>query len=205
MPSLISLSFNSLTPKNLGVFTNNVVTQMSNNALFVSLKPEIEALKSAYELFWAAYTDALKGGSDRIILRDVLKEATRVQLYTVALLVEILAKGDRNVALAAGFEVRKTTKTASSTVSTPTNLTGTKGDKIGSVSLSWKGDGKSYDVECFAQGAKEWKMLKTTTQQSITVYGFELGSMIQFRVSANGVGETESDYSTPIEVWISNI
>ena len=207
MANLISFSFNSLTPKNMGNFANNVVQQMSADTQFVSLKADVESLKLLHESFWAAFNDAQKGGSDRIALRNTRQEPMRAQLYKVALLVEILANGNPDVIKAAGFELRKTTKTPSPTVTTPTNLLAAKGDKIGSIALTWKGSAgsTSYDIQCRLVGETVWINSKHTTQQSVIIYGFELGKEVEFRIAANGVGETESDWSDPIRVWPTNV
>lgn len=207
MPSLISFSFNSLTSKNIGTFTNNVVQQMKADAQFMQLKPEVDSLSALYDAFWSTYNDALKGGSDRILLRDTRKEAMRAQLYKTALLAEVLADSNPAVITAAGFELRKTTRTAAPPVSTPTNLKGEKGDKNGSVALSWKGaaGSTSFDIQCLMPNQTEWKTIKHTTLQSITIYGFELGQKIEFRISANGRGEEDSDWTEPIAVWTTNV
>ena len=205
MANLISFSFNRLPTKDMGVFTANVIQQMSADAQFVSLKPEVDALKSLYEPFWAAYTDALKGGSDRLSIRNTRQETMRLQLHKLGLLTEILAEGDASIILAAGFDLRKMTKTIVPEVSTPTNLTAEKGNKMGSVALAWKGTAGvvSFDIESRTDGTTEWQNGKHTTQQSIMLYGFQPGKLIEFRVCANGRGETESDFTPPVGLWIS--
>lgn len=205
MANLLSYSFNRLPPKGMGLFTNNVIQQMTGDAQFADLMPQVTLLKSLYDPFWAAYNDALKGGTDRRNLRDETQEAMRIQLNTVGLLVEVLAKGRTAVIKAAGFELRKTTRTSAPPVTTPTNLTGEKGPKVGSMALTWKGSegSVSYDVQVRLKGSGEWKTIKQTTLQSIILYDFELGKCMEVRICAQGRGETSSDYTQPIEVWIS--
>lgn len=205
MANLVSYSFNRLPPKDMGIFANNVIQQMTGDAQFVDLMPQVTILKSLYDPFWAAYNDALKGGTDRRNLRNDTQEVMRVQLNTVALLVEVLAKGRPPVVEAAGFALRKTTRTSAPPVTTPTNLVGEKGPKTGSMALAWKGtEGSvSYDVQVRLKGTDEWKTIKQTTLQSIILYDFELGKCMEVRICAQGRGETSSDYTQPIEVWIS--
>jgi hypothetical protein len=205
MANLVSYSFNRLPPKDMGTFTNNVIQQMTGDAQFLELMPHVTLLKSLYEPFWAAYNDALKGGTDRRNRRDETKEAMRIQLNTVALLVEVLAKGRSAVIEAAGFELRKTTRTSAPPVSPPTNLFGEKGPKTASLALNWKaGEGSiSFDVQIRLKGNGEWKTIKQTTLQSIILYDLELGKCMEVRICAQGRGETSSDYTQPIEVWIS--
>ena len=203
MPNLVSFSFERATAKNIGTFANNVIQQMTADPQFSGLQADVTTLKSAYDPFITAYNEALKGGSDRIALRNTLQEALRTQLYKVALLVEIAAAGNPVVVLAAGYETRSTKRTTSPDVTTPTDLKGKVGDKNGSIALNWKclNGSTSFDIQCRMPSETEWKIIKHTTQKSITIYGFELGKMVEFCVRANGNGDSSSDWSSPVSIW----
>ena len=207
---LLSYSFNSDPPKDLGLLANNVITNMKADVRFEHLKPEVLILESSYTPFWGSYTESLKGGVDRRDLRDALQIPLLVQMNKLAHLVEAFVGTNVALAQASGYKLKKTAKTtktakaAAKDLTAPINLkiTNVEG-KLGWAVLTWNGGegSKSYDVEIRVQGDAEWGEPKHTTKQSMTFTDLPLGKYIEFHVSAYGTGETESDFSSVVGIW----
>ena len=209
---LLSYAFNSYRPKELGLLTYNVITNMKTDDRFVSLKLEVLILESAYTPFWGSYTESLKGGTDRRDLRDELIVPVRGQMNKLAHLVEAFVGNNVALAQASGFKLKKTAKTSRASKSSPKDLTppfnlkitNVEG-KLGWATLSWSGSegSKSYDVEMRIQGDAEWGDPKHTTKQSMTFTDLPPGKYIEFHVSSYGTGESESDFSSVVGIWAS--
>ena len=205
MTSLMSYDFMRDTPKNLGVFLANIIRLMLSNDLFKGIKPEGEALQALYTPFWYAYTAALDGGKTAIDERNTRHQALLPQALKVARLVAAQAGTDTSIILAAGFKLRKTTKTATPEVGMPTNFTIQKGDKSGSVYAAWKGTGGSisFDIESRLKDETDWSNSRHTSNENILMTGYTPGTYVEFRVCGNGRGETVSDCTAPLGIWIN--
>jgi hypothetical protein len=199
----ISLSFKRLPDSAFDVFSNRVQLLMSKDAQFDSLKVEVDKLKLDYESFSLALalaagraTLAIKEKNDK---RDVLIN----RLLIIAKLVEILAGDDENIAIAAGFDVRKAPQSIDK-ISPPTSFTATNDDLSTAVLLKWKaGEGAvQYAIKHRVQGETEWKNGSYTTACSIVLKGFEQGSYVEFCACSTGRKEMKSDYTAPMGVWI---
>jgi hypothetical protein len=208
MANNISYDFLNYAPKDLGVFTENILEQMLPNPTFAPFKEEVERLKTIYTPFWAAYLVALKGGSDRITDRDNWQTELNLQLLVVAFLVESKAVRNPSVVAESGYKGRKQAKSSATPVEVlaPINFVGEDiKTKLGSAELWWKGSvgSVSYNIESRVKGETDWSNRKHTTRQSIILDGFPSGAYVEFRVSANGTGVSTSDWSVIVTVLVS--
>lgn len=201
----LSYDFLSYTPKDLGVFTQNITEVMASTATFDFCKAEVAQLKALYVPFWAAYLAALKGGTDRIAERNATQEELLLQLLVVAYLVE--SKAVRNPAIVpdSGYKERTKAKSSVSELEAPSNLLATDIKKLGAFDFSWKGlaGSTSYTVESRIKGETAWSNRKNTTRQSITLDGFPSGAYVELRVCAHGSGTATSDWSAIATVLVS--
>jgi hypothetical protein len=208
MANNLSYDFVNYAPKDLGVFTENILQVLPANPLFDRFKEEIDGLKTLYPPFWSAYLAALKGGSDRIAERNACEDELVLQLLVVAFIVE--SKAVRNPAIVAetGYKSRKQSSASSTPVEVfaPTNFVGEDvKTRLGAAELWWKGSegSVSYNIESRLKGTTDWSNRKHTTRQSIVLDGFPSGSYVEFRVSANGTGVKTSDWSVIVTVLVS--
>ena len=105
MKLILLTVFKQLRDGLLDSYAKNVVTLMTEDAQFASLKTQVAALKIRREAYSTAMTNNVNGGRVATIEKNNCKSALLEQMTEVAQLVEILAKSDERVALAAGFDV----------------------------------------------------------------------------------------------------
>ena len=106
MKSSVVFTFKTLPQAQKAEFTANVIAKMTANPQFVSLLPQVEILKTAYEAFQLAATKANDGGKSATLDKNTKLEEMVYQLSTVARYVDVLANESEAVALAAGFVTR---------------------------------------------------------------------------------------------------
>jgi hypothetical protein len=199
----ISLSFKRLTDSAFDVFANRVQLLMLKDAQFDSLKAEVDKLKLDYEAFSLALALAAGRATLAIKERNDKREVLNTRLLIIAKLVEILAGDDENVAIAAGFELRKAPQPIDK-ISPPSSFTVTNDAVSTAVLLKWKaGEGAvQYAIKHRVQGETEWKNGSYTTACSIVLKGFAQGSYVEFCACSTGRKEMKSDYTPPMGVWI---
>ena len=205
---MIAQSFKSMNPSELDVFTKNIIQRLSTNASLVSLKPQLDELIPVYEAFSSAKSVASLGGKDRIMERETRRLELMTKLTIAAKYVEILATSKPEVILASGFEERKAksknTKKEPIDVISPPNFKVLNTPNTGEVRLSWMPvDGvRVYAIE-HRQKDAAWKNGEYTTNEGISLSGYELGSYIEFKVRTIGEGELKSDWSSVVGVWVA--
>jgi hypothetical protein len=199
----ISLSFKRLNDSAFDVFSNRVQLLMSKDAQFDSLRADVDKLKLDYETYSLALAMAAGRATLAINERNNKRDILTTRLLIIAKLVEILAGDDENIAVAAGFEVRKAPQSIDK-ITPPSNFTVINDDVSTAVLLKWKaGEGAvQYSIKHRVQGEAEWKNGSYTTACSIVLKGFELGSYVEFCACSTGRKEMKSDYTPPMGVWI---
>lgn len=199
----ISLSFKRLSDSAFDVFSNRVHVLMSKDAQFDSLRAEIDKLKLDYDSFSLAL--AMSAGRATLVIKEKndKRDVLTTRLLVIAKLVEILAGDDENVAIAAGFDIRKVPQPIDK-ITPPSSFTVINDDVSTAVLLKWKaGEGAvQYCIKHRSQGETEWKNGSYTTACSIVLKGFELGKFVEFSVCSTGRKEMKSDYTAPMGVWI---
>ena len=105
MKLILLTVFKQLRDGLLDSYAKNVVTLMTQDPQFTSLKTQIAELKIRQEAYSTAMTNNVNGGRVATIEKNNCKSDLLEQMTEVAQLVEILAKSDERVALAAGFDV----------------------------------------------------------------------------------------------------
>ena len=202
--NIISFSFKSLPESELSTFANNVHLKMTQDDQFIALKPHVDELKAKYDFFTLALSNASDGGSKLILAKNKSLKELSDQLMAVAYFVNMLAKGDTEIADAAGYEVRKPAK-AIDKLTKPGNLAVKQDDASGAVKLSWEKvpGAVNYGIETLKKGETAWKNGKYTTRKEIVLTGFEPGTYVEFRNRALGRNGLESEYSTVVGAWIS--
>lgn len=202
---IISFSFKRYPADQLSTFTSNICLKMAQDARFDDLKPQVDELKSKYDAFTVALSNASDGGSSLITAKNKSMDELKSQLIAVAYSVNILAKKDADIVKAAGYEPRSASSNSITKLTKPGNLIVKQDDVSGAVKLSWEKvpGAVNYGIEILPKGGTAWKNGKYTTRKEIILTGFEPGTYVEFRNRALGYNELESEYSNVVGAWIS--
>jgi hypothetical protein len=204
MKSLVLFNFKRLSQTALAAFAHDVIGLMLADAQFNDLKPQVEDLKARYDAYQSAAVAAVNGGRLAILERDEAYENLLKQLTTVARFVEIIADDRESVVLAAGFNVRKSSRSIDS-VAPPTGLVVENLQRSGALRLYWQGatGAVNYAIEHLAKGEPAWKNGKYTTRQEVVLENYQPGTFVEFRIRSLGRKELESDWCSPVGIWVS--
>jgi hypothetical protein len=205
MKNSVYRGFKNLPQADSIVFAKNVVQKMTANPLFAAFKAYIDAL----ELIRKAFSDALITANNKdpvlIILKNQKRKEMDEQLDDVAELVNSLAKGDKAVILASGFDFIAEYKTITELLA-PTGFKVTNvPDQPGKVKGSWdevKGT-NTYALEMRIKGTEIWEGCAFPSARSVVIKDLKLGSNVEFRVRALGTRGLMSDWSIIVDVWVS--
>lgn len=204
MKSSIVLTFKLLPQAEKAVFAANVIAKMSADPQFVSLLPQVDHLKTAYEAYQVAATKASDGGKSATLEKNTKLEDLVYQLSTVARYVDVLADESEAVVLAAGFETRKK-PVAVTSLNTPTKLEASNAEKKGSAYLSWASvaGANMYAIEKRVKGTDAWHNGDYRGGKSAVLEGLESNAIIEFKVMAIHISGIKSNWSQPVEVLVS--
>jgi hypothetical protein len=204
----ISLGFKTLQQAKQYEFTVNVVTLMTKDARFDSLRSKVEELDLKKNAWKDAIAEALRGGSDRIEKRDKCRED--VSNVLVNLSFSVAAFADNNDALieASGFDLvqKPSGRKKNPILEAPTGLYVTNVDKLGVVRLTWDSVEGSmmYAIEHQIEGSEIWYNGKySTTPKDTVLEGYVPGQKVKFRLCSLGRTGVKSDWSSYVEIWIS--
>ena len=202
---MINYSFKRMKDSELFTFSDGIVQRITTDAQFVSLKSQADALKTFYNAYSVALSAAKLGGKDRLSLRDACREDLVTELDIVAQSIEVLSRGNEQMQLDAGFEIRKATPSKALAVTVPTNFSVLNTEHSGEVRLSWKpAEGAlTYAIEQRPKDESVWKNGEYTSKREILLSGFELGQYREFRIRTLGRGEKKSDWTSVIGVWVA--
>ena len=204
MKKLIVLSFKQMNDADLAKFTTDVRTKMKADAQFAVLKPFVSDLDVCADAFDVAGTNATNGGSMFIKEKNRKFDGLTDQLTKTAVQVEIIADGDEDVALAAGFEVVKPAKPITE-LATPANLSVINVDRSGSVKLTWASvaGALTYAVERKESADGVWLNGDYSSAKSLILSNLKPGTNITFRVRALGRKGLVSEFSQEVSLWVA--
>ena len=208
---MISHTYKNMSPTDIESFGALIISRLSNNTLFNTVKAAVLLdLELAQNAFSAAKTATASGGSDRIQIRDTCQKALVNQLYFTSIKVEDLAKGDSAVIEAAGYALRKATRSKRTkkepvAVVTPSGLKVTNiKTKPGFLYLAWSevAGVLNYAVEFRIKGETVWKNGTYTTNEFVELSGFASDTIIEFRIRALGASEDKSDWTAVVKILV---
>ena len=201
-------AFKKLTQEALATFAINVVSLMSNDPQFASLSAAITDLKNCSDAYSTALTNSVNGGRLLIIEKNKCKKALLNQLSDTAFFVDVLAKGEESIILAAGFSVRKPNSSYTS-LEAPLVLKLDNDIKKGVVNVQLeKVEGATvYGIEkCIVTPGEPdgpWMNGDYTSALKFQMTGLESGKTYLFRFRAIGFKGLVSAFSDveSLEVW----
>ena len=206
----ILLKHLTLSQTNLTLHTELIHQKMNNNPTYVELQPLVTALRTLIDAYSAALLNAADGGKDRTKAKNKAKDELNKLMTKLAKTMEINAndqaegEGD-DFATNAGFQIQETTtKKKITVIEVPSNFNVVNDTKKGVIILTWERvEGAiTYAFEELEDNGS-WKNGRYCNQTSMTLSGFTLGAKKLFRIKAIGLDTKTSEWSEPVEVWIS--
>ena len=204
MKSIIVLNFKGFPQAQVAEFAANVIEKMSNDAQFANFMPQVGVLKTIYEAYQSAVSNANDGGKSTTLEKNNKLDELKYQLSSLARQVDVLANERESVAWAAGYETRKKAVPVTA-LSTPTKLEATNVELVGAANLSWGSvlGTTIYAIERRVKGTEIWFNGEYRSACSATIEDLDSNVMVEFRVIAiNGTG-IKSNWSQSVEVLVS--
>ena len=199
----VSLNFKKYAEDKFFTYGDGVVLGMTTDPRFASYKAEVEVAKTLLADYKNHTIDPNAGGALYYAQKASKKEATTGQFELLAKLMDIFAKGDITIILASGHEVNTGVSRTSNNFGAPTSFTISKGERGGSALLKWKGEASHYNIEWRIQGQDTWIGGNSSGLKSFTIYNFALRSVIEFRIQAVSKDGVKSDWTVPVEYWVT--
>ena len=206
----ILLKHLTLSQTNLTLHTELIHQKMNNNPTYVDLQPLVTALRPLIDAYSSALLNAADGGKDRTKAKNKAKDELNKLMTKLAKTMEINAndqaegEGD-DFATNAGFQIQEaTTKKKATVIEVPSNFNVVNDTKKGVITLTWERveGAVTYAFEELEDNGS-WKNGRYCNQTSMTLSGFTLGAKKTFRIKAIGPDTKTSEWSEPVEVWIS--
>ena len=175
-------AFKQLQQDSLNTYAKNVVQLMTTDPLFVSLSAAVATLKTVRDAYSVALTNNVTGGQITTIEKNNCKTDLLNQMNDVALMVDILAKGNNAIILAAGFDLPKPRKSYTS-LDAPDVLSVTNESKPGLVTV------QLVKVEGATNYGVEKRIITTENPETAWVNG-EYSSALKFELENLESGKT---------------
>lgn len=203
MKNIILLSFKRMTQKDANSFASSITQRMTDDTQFADLKPMVEVVKVLNEAFTVAFANAVHGGTDRTRVKNDCFDALITKLDELAQEVERKAKGDENIALSAGFDIRKPAKPIQD-LSTPAGLSVENAPRTGAIKLRWESNPAvvNYAIEHQVKGEETWKNGTYSTSSDAVLSGFSSGSYAMVRICGLGRKGLKTEWTEPVGVWV---
>lgn len=196
---ILKMSLSGLTPQSLSTKAQNLVDDMTGNANFATPEPALADI-TAKQVELDNWINKSSFGDERAInTRKTVYAELQKMLRTLAQYVSMTAKGDGNVILSSGFELRKN-GAPTPPLTRPVDLSVTRTAYEGRVKLDWKTvkGTKSYIVMMTTENPESetavWTAAATTTKSKLEVSDLTFGNYYYFRVKAVGAN-SESPFS----------
>lgn len=189
--SSLKMDISGLNSGELVLKAKNLVEDMTGNANFATPEPALADITAKVEELENWISKASFGDKRAVEYRDSVKAELVVMLRSLAGYVSSIAKGDGNVILSSGFEVRKE-KTPPQPLARPVDFNIKRTDYEGTVTLDWSPvkDCHSYRLEVSTQNPEtenaNWTPLAVTTKSRYDTSNMVFGVYYYYRVKAIG-------------------
>ena len=202
---MINYNFKQMTDAQLLTRAGIIVQCITTETSLVSLKPQGETLKTLTQSFSVAVADARLRGTDRTSVKDACRNQVIDELNSLGKNLEGFSHGDENIEKLGGFETRKAPSSKENVLLLPPIFTIINTPRSGEVKLSWKSvEGSvNYAIEFRKKGETTWQNGKFTTKREILLSDLEPGTYMEFRIQTLGRGESKSDWSSIVGIWIA--
>lgn len=196
-------AFKNLSQPELILFTDNVIQQTTTNSIFASLKSVVDPVRSRYDTFKTAFNLARNGGSALISDKDKKHKELLVVLAELAKGVDDIAKGDKDIIIAAGFKPSNDPQMLES-LGIPQNFKVYNEIENGVITQSWdRVERKTgYILQMREFGTETWEQIASPTAASYQMKGLKRGLHLEFRVCTTGTRNIVSGWSDIKDVHV---
>lgn len=181
-------------------YAESILQKMKENAdLFVDPVPDLATFESQLENYRREYTEATFRDKRAVIRKRKAGKVLQEAIYRLSQYVDAMAKGDREIIVAAGFTPTNPTTTRVGKTPQAQNLridnvqVGT--GKLRARVKPWK-HARLYRFEYRKVGTEEWTSI-LHSRSTLEIQGLEMMQLYEFRVSYIGT-DTEPNYSDVI-------
>lgn len=183
----VKLAFSKLTIPEKIQKAGNVAGKLDGNEHFPAPDPSVAEIEAAVKALDGAHKDAMDGGKSKTVTMHDREGDLDDIMVRVGAYVQNTSKGDREIILSSGLEVRNT-PSQSHPAEAPENLSGKPGTDEGEVILSWEAvdSARAYTAQVSTDGGATWTACGVSTKGRLTVGGLASGSKPLFRVAAIG-------------------
>ncbi|MBL0310414.1 MAG: fibronectin type III domain-containing protein [Bacteroidetes bacterium] len=180
---IVKLGFHLLTVPQKIILARRVVEFMNGNPNFAVPSPTLADITTAIDALELAQ-QALPGGPAATEIRDLREADLDILMSDLQIYVEGEAKGDPEIALSSGMDIRDS-KSPIGILNSPETLVAKQGAAEGSVKLKWKAVKKSsgYRIEVSTNPTQGWPMVYQSEKSSIKIYDLTPGTKYYFRVA----------------------
>ncbi len=197
--SILRMGLSGLTPESLSTKAQNLVDDMTGNANFATPQPALADITAKRGELDNWINQSSFGDKRAIENRNTVYTELQEMLRTLAQYVSMTAKGDGNVILSSGFELRRE-NSPTPPLSQPVDLSVNRTDYPGQVKLDWKRvkGSLTYVVEMTDQNPElettVWTTTGMTSKSQMVIADLTFGNYYYFRVKAVG-NKNESPFS----------
>ena len=199
----VLLSFKTQPQSEYLLFGDNVIQQITTNAVFASLKALVDPVIVSHDIFRTAFNVAKTGDAVAKENRDAKHQADLILMVDLAKSVEKLGNGSRAIITASGFKPSNVAQ-ALNELAMPENFKAYNLERKGSIYLSWAAVPKkvSYTIEMRVVGTEIWQIAATPTAATYTFDSLKRGLHLEFRVRATGTRNIVSDWSVVNDIFV---
>jgi hypothetical protein len=205
MKKIIKRSYKKYGQDKGNSFVNIICQRMKNDPQFADMMAYVNELKSLNTAYELAAADAADGGKTLTRVKNDAYVLVMNQTDEVADQVELLAKGDELVALAAGFDLSSESSSTNELVMltglTVTNIT----ERSGCVKAKWDVNRGAlvFAFEHQIKGETTWTNGTYGTGTNAEITGLPVGVYVYVRAFAIGRKGVKTDYTEPVLVLVS--
>ena len=185
----ISLSFARATDGNLVIFTDSVISKMTNNAEYPTPTPTLASVQTSLTAFQDALAEAKDGGPSKTAAKNAAREVLMTKLRNLTLYVQMECGDDLAVLLTSGFEATKT-PTPAGILPAPQQVTLTQGPLSGTLDLRGRpvSNAGAYEAQKTTRidNPGSWESVDQMTAARMQIEGLTPGKTYWARIRAIG-------------------
>lgn len=186
----VKLGWALLTIPQKIIKATSIVDTMGKNAdVYATPDPSLSAISDKAGELSKAEAEAIKGGTDRTVIRNARLDELTALMNTLVDYVQLTSGGDPEKIVKSGMEVKNDPSSWPVPFKTP-GLEAIPGANSGTVQLSWEKAkyAKTYVVEVWVEGPEpdtgSWQVLVIQNKREYTSVGLTTGKNYRFRVAA---------------------
>ena len=185
----VSLSIARATDGNLVIFTDSVISKMTNNAEYPTPTPSLASVQTSLTAFQDALAEAKDGGTSKTAAKNAVREVLLAKLRNLALYVQLECGDDLAALLTSGYEATKP-PTPAGVLPAPQQVTLTQGVLSGTLELRGRPvtNAGAYEAQktTTIDNPNSWESVDQVTAARMQLEGLTPGKTYWARLRAIG-------------------